>query len=152
MKKNKKKVNIGILFIISLTVLSFMKFLNEKNTEDIIKVENSSKTDTLILINNNNKIPDNYNTNLVQYKNFKIDNSMLEDLKEMEKVACDDNTCLYINNAYRSSKEQEQEFNKKVEEYLKKGKSKKQAIESAKKEVNEPKYSEHEVGLAIILV
>ena len=149
MKKNKKKVNIGILFITSLIVLSFMKFLNNKNDENITKKIKSYNTDTLILINSDNKIPDNYEPILTEYKDFKIDNSMLEDLKEMEESACNDNTCLYINSAYRNSKDQEKEFNKKVDEYLKNGNSKEQAIKLVQKEVNKPNYSEHELGLAL---
>lgn len=108
----------------------------------------STKTDLLILVNKDNKLPSDYKINLTTIGDVKVSSALVNDLREMRDAAEKDSVTLYIDNAYRTSAEQEQTFKDTVSEYNQRAQT-----ETNKQRANNaaalPGYSEHETGLAI---
>jgi zinc D-Ala-D-Ala carboxypeptidase len=99
-----------------------------------------TQTDLLILVNKDNKLPDNYKVDLATIGDVKVANVLADDLKEMRDAAENDNVQLYIASAHRSTAEQEQIFNDATS-----GTNGPRAENT----VAHPGYSEHETGLAM---
>ncbi len=140
--KRKRHISLGIILLLVLIMLFFIKFLN--NSPPSGKVEKEFK---VMLVNKENKLDKEYVPDLVKYNGFKVSKEILNDLKEMSKASSKDNTVLYINNAYRTYKEQDKLFNDKVKEYQ--DLSKEEAIIKANETVEQAGYSEHQTGRAI---
>lgn len=103
----------------------------------------------IILVNRINKIPDDYKANLVEYKGYLVDNSIVSELDKMFKDAKKDGVNLKINTAYRDKEEQQDIYDRRIKAYKNEGMTDKAAIEKTNSEVQKPGYSEHETGLAI---
>ena len=112
-------------------------------------LDNSSKADVLILVNKNHKLPDDYKANLTKIENVKVNEMLLDDLKEMRTAVKKEKYYLYIATAHRTKAEQEQIFNNIAAGFVKNGNSQNVAAEKAKQAAALPGYSEHETGLAI---
>ena len=113
------------------------------------KVNPISEINPLILVNNNNALPDNINLNLVTFQKNKVADIIYNDLVDMYNAALNDNITLKINNAYRSKDEQTQMFEDKMNAYENDGYTKEKAYEQTTLTVQVPGHSEHETGLAI---
>ena len=107
--------------------------------------------DLSMLVNYENKVPDDYDLRLRDVKgNNKIATIMYNDLNRMITIAKnDDNVDIEINNAYRANSIQKNIFDSSVKDYQSKGYSYNAAIKMTKISVAEPGYSEHETGLAV---
>jgi D-alanyl-D-alanine carboxypeptidase len=109
----------------------------------------SAKTNLLVLVNKDNKLPDDYKVNLTTIGDVKVASVLVEDLKDMRDAAEEDNVQLSIASAYRSTAEQEQILNDTISDYVKQGNPQHIAEVKAKNTAALPGYSEHETGLAI---
>ena len=118
----------------------------EKNNTVINAVESES---LLILVNKENKLPDDYAVNLTTIENHKISTVLVDNLKEMQEAAEKDNIYVQISDAYRTRAAQEQAFDSTVNNFVNNGNSYDIAVERAKGLAAPPGYSEHETGLAI---
>ena len=105
--------------------------------------------DILILVNKNNKLPDDYKVSLSAIENAQVAKVLLDDLMEMRKASEKDNIILYIRSAYRTHNDQKKAFDNAVSGYVNQGNSQNAAVEKAEQVVARPGYSEHQTGLAI---
>ena len=138
----KKILTIIIAFILIYLVYIRQPYINNK-------IDPISEINPLILVNNENALPNNINLNLVTFQNQKVADIIYNDLVDMYNAALKDNITLKINNAYRSKETQRQIFNDKVKTYLNEGYCEKEAQNKTALTVQKPGYSEHETGLAI---
>lgn len=160
MKRVKKKririVRILIIFLllaIGFKTYDFFvpKYEYENNNLNEVPVSSEIKEDFngLILINKNNKLPNDYTVDLINFQNYMVANILIDDLREMYNDAKKNNINLEITSAYRTKSEQQQIFDSKVAEFAKSGNSYNLAVSMTEKTVAQPGYSEHETGLAI---
>lgn len=153
--KKKKKGSLHKLFLF-IVIIGIIVFLQSKGYIQVDtyaalvnNVENEKDYTDIILVNKNNKIPDDYKVDLVEYDGHKVNSIMINDLKEMYKDAKNDGIKLKINTAYRDKSEQQDIYNRRIRTYEKEGMNENKAIEKTEEEVQKPGYSEHETGLAI---
>ena len=167
-----------ILFIIALFI--FVIILNQKNREiqekaiETISVSNSeeinenenvtiiektpeisSKTTDwdLILVNKENRIPDNYNYELDYIESGnRVDSRIKSAVTQMLADARKEGLQPYICSSYRTHNTQQKLFNKKVNKYKKLGYTQEDAEYEASYWVAIPGTSEHEIGLALDIV
>ena len=178
-KKNKKIVFSKILFIVIFLVIIIFSIsktnkthndsieayssdiLEENNITNEItdnnkqeKEINSNTTDwNLILVNKDNPIPEGYTVNTVKIEDrWEVDNRIKEAAEQMLKDARKEGLDPIICSAYRTSQYQKNLFNKKIQEYRKKGYSQEKAKEQASLWVTIPGTSEHEIGLSLDIV
>lgn len=128
---------------------------NKVDNEEKQKPEISSKTTdwNLVLVNKKNKIPDNYEFEIVDIdsKN-KVDSRIKSAITEMISDAKKEGLQPYICSSYRSSENQQELFDKKVNKYKKQGYTKEKAEIEASRWVAVPRTSEHEIGLSLDIV
>lgn len=177
MKKRKiRRKNIMISFIIILSIIIVIIKLATKpkeeekpeetvevfstSTDNVVIVEiekpeiDSKTTDwELILVNKENKIPENYQVDLQTIEgNHEVDIRIVSALTQMLADARKEGLKPYICSSYRTNEKQTQLYNKKVKQYQKWGYSKQQAQEEASYWVTLPRTSEHELGLSVDIV
>lgn len=174
-KKNRQRRIMFIVIIGIILIIVFNKNKNEKNDEKTMetamsintsneqrisneekrKPEISSKTTdwNLILVNKENKIPDNYKFEVtdVDSKN-KVDSRIKSALIEMISDAKKEGLKPYICSSYRKSEDQQKLFDKKVNKYKRQGYTNEKAEVEASRWVAIPRTSEHEIGLAVDIV
>ena len=136
--------------------------IQEKNeTNSIMVVEENPKPETngkltdwnLILVNKNNKIPENFNIELekVEDGHF-VDKRIVESLKLMLSDARKEGLRPIICSSYRTQEKQEKLYLDKVKEYLKLKYNQEQAENLASYWVAIPGTGEHQTGLAVDIV
>lgn len=126
---------------------------NELVTVNKKPIDSSTNDWNLILVNKDNLIPEDYEKEIVEVENrWDIDIRIKEALEDMLADARKEGLDPMICSAYRTSQYQTNLFNKKVNEYRKKGYSQKNAEEQAGFWVTIPGSSEHEIGLAVDIV
>ena len=106
----------------------------------------------LILVNKNNKIPENYEVNLSDIENNKVDSRIVEALKNMLADARKEGLNPIICSSYRTKSKQIQLYNNKIKQYVNRGYSNEKARKLASYWVAIPDTSEHQVGLAVDIV
>lgn len=112
--------------------------------------DNSKQPWELILVNEQNCLPENFGIELHETKfGEKVDERIYPYLEEMFLDAEKDGHSPEITSGYRSKEKQQQLFDDRVKEYRSAGYSKKEAKQMTLKQVAKPGYSEHETGLAV---
>lgn len=107
----------------------------------------------LTLVNDRNKIPDTWNTNLVQLPNGKqIDQRVYPYLMRMIEDAKKDGCRIVIASAYRSNEKQVSLYNTKCAFYQSQGYDNETSQKKASQWVSQPGTSEHQLGLSVDLV
>ena len=106
----------------------------------------------LILVNKNNKIPENYEVNLSDIENNKVDSRIAEALKNMLADARKEGLNPIICSGYRTKSKQNQLYNNKIKQYVNRGYNNEKARELASYWVAIPDTSEHQTGLAVDIV
>ena len=118
----------------------------------------------LMLINNNYKLPENFEWNLVYWTNgntisiktlstpgnedtVAVDKGAYQPLKELFNAASEAGVPLQMVSAYRSIERQDNLFSKSVDSYVDSGLNKEDAIEKTNKSRMFPGTSEHNVGI-----
>ena len=157
MFKQKKIINIILIIFILFTITGCSNNIKAENENfaNIFfnNISKDKKTDInlidLILVNKENKLPDDYDPDLIDFENFKIAAVLEENLTELKNAAKDEDIYIYINCAYRSNSEQEQVYINTVANFVDNGNSYDIAVEKAKQIAALPGYSEHQTGLAI---
>ena len=118
---------------------------------EIIKKRDAK--DIEILVNFENKVPDNWSVNLVNLRNGQqIDRRAYEDLQKMMDDARAKGYEPFICSSYRTQDYQTRLYNNKVNEYKNQGYSQEQAEKEAGKWVAVPGTSEHQLGFALDIV
>ncbi|MCR5747140.1 MAG: M15 family metallopeptidase [Lachnospiraceae bacterium] len=134
---------------------------NASKTQGITIVDSDGKTEvpsfdkdwSLMLINKDHRIPDDYTFELATISgSVKSDVRVAEYLVEMLKAARDDGINMFVASPYRDLERQTYVFNRKVKSYTDQGYDYNKAYELASETVAIPGTSEHQVGLAFDLV
>ena len=104
----------------------------------------------LILVNSKNRIPGDYEAELIQLSNGKqVDERIYPELQEMFDAARADGLHLFVSEGYRTREEQQLLLDEKTEAYEMEGHSKSEAEKLAKPWVAVPGFSEHQLGIAV---
>lgn len=104
----------------------------------------------LILVNKQNKIPDDYELELVSIDGrLSCDKRIIDPLHSMFEAALEDGIQLIACSTYRNMNRQTYLFDKKIKNYVKGGESFLDSYKRAATEVTVPGTSEHEIGIAI---
>ena len=158
-----------ILLAASAIIFKFYKFHHENKVQkmsiqdeeksNILSENNaiesiSDITDwNLILVNKNNKVPENYEVKLKEIENMhQVDERIYENLKNMLTDARNEGLDPIICSSYRTYDKQTNLYNNKVNEYIKKGYNIEKSKELASFWVAIPGTGEHETGLAVDIV
>lgn len=172
-RKNNFKfigVFLSIILMFILTIFLFYIFIGQENTsvksidsQDINQVVNIKQKGlrkdfslwnktcdwNLLVVNNDNCIPDYFTPSLKKYGDIEVDERIIMDLNEMIQEARKEDILLWVSSGYRTIKKQEQLFNKGIEEYKKNGLTQENAIDETIKVFSRPKTSEHNTGLSV---
>ncbi|MEG0979967.1 MAG: M15 family metallopeptidase [Oscillospiraceae bacterium] len=168
-KKNKSKVLLTICLAVVLLITtvfvggsvianmeqSFDNSPDKASYLDKIRYDKPNKSDwNLILVNKNNPIPRGYVVNKIEFaygsdKTCFVDERIADSLRQLFENAKNSGINLSINSAYRSNQQQTKIYNKKVNEYIAEGYSKRKSEKKALQSVAYPGKSEHETGLAV---
>ena len=104
----------------------------------------------LILVNNDNYIPDDYEIELMKLSNGEeVDLRFYPYLQEMFDAARNDGVYPFVREGYRTAAEQQKTFDDKIQSYKNEGYTKRMAESLAKEWVALPGTSEHQLGLAV---
>ncbi len=137
------------------TISNTNNIINNENivSENNIKTQSAINEWNLKLVNYENSLPNNFVPELSSIDNIrKFDTRAIGKLKEMITEMKKDNiTEIWVQSSYRSIEQQQKVFSKKISEYMKNGKSHKEAEELTLKVINKPGTSEHNLGLAVDL-
>lgn len=165
----KKVIQLLIPIVILIVIINVCKSRsNKENKDKIIEVSEKSEPNeseltnkepieprelewNLTLVNSVNKIPENYNLELEKIDKYReFDSRAIKYLKDMlNAIRKDGITNIWVQSSYRSIKDQEAVYNKKVKEYMNQDKTKEEAQKLTEKVINKPGYSEHNLGLAV---
>lgn len=104
----------------------------------------------LLVVNRWNKIPEDFSVSLTELKNGrKVDARIYPYLQEMFDAAREDGIYPIVREGYRTSEDQEEIFDEKVQAYMDEGYSRIRAENTAKEWVALPGTSEHQLGIAV---
>lgn len=104
----------------------------------------------LMLINSENKVPEDYETELITLSNGeRVDSEIYPDLQKMFDDMREEGYYPEVRSGYRSAESQENIFESKYASFREQGYSRKEARKLTEKWVAEPGTSEHETGLAV---
>ena len=126
----------------------------DENTLVVDELGNQKKASfrddwSLILINRQHPIPDDYEFELETIKgSIKSDRRVVSYVLDMIRAAQDDGVTLYICSPYRDYQKQEKLFENKMKFYTRQGFSESEAYDLASQTVAVPGTSEHQIGLA----
>lgn len=173
-RRRLKKRRIAILYLLILGTVIFIgskrlkpkenavqniNQINEKNPIENISTSNTTTNSKknqiddwkLTLVNQDNRLPEDYEMELANIDNLrKFDSRAIDELKDMiEAVRHDGITNIWVQSAYRDEDLQEKLFNDKIAEYERAGKSREEAERLTLQVINRPKTSEHNLGLAV---
>lgn len=155
-KRNVKKFAVIALLIIMVCVgirmssvtFDFDKVMSLTNAG--IKEADTSLGWNLILVNKDNRIPDDYEVELTELSNGeKVDSRIYPQLQEMFDAARASGLELFVREGYRTAAEQQAIMDERIQEYQDEGYSKSKAREMAEAYVALPDTSEHQLGLSV---
>lgn len=168
MEKKKKRINKNKLIVLILIVMLILVFAmiikisskvgdkhilkQEKQVTDSAKSKQNIELDwKLILVNFENKLPDNYNTTLESIDEYrKFDSRAIGYLQDMINDMRTQNVGgIWVQSSYRSVEDQTRIYNNKVESYRNSGKKLSEAQRLTEQVISKPGYSEHNLGLAV---
>lgn len=105
---------------------------------------------TLILVNKDNPIPDNYEITFTELSNGqKVDSRIYPDLQAMFDAARAAGLQLFVREGYRTQEEQQQIMDDRIQKYVKEGNTQAEAKKLAEEYVAVPGTSEHQLGLSV---
>mgnify|MGYP002523240559 CR=1 FL=1 len=114
------------------------------------KIADESRSWNLILINSENRIPKNYEAELVTLSNGKQEDSRIyTDLLTMFEDARASGLQLFVREGYRTNDEQQKLLDDKIASFRNEGYSQSKAEKLAREWVAVPGTSEHEIGIAV---
>ncbi len=151
-RKNKEKNRFRTLVLIFLAVftLTVVGDMIYKNDSLFVKEATMENGKILILVNSENKVPEDYETKLITLTNGeRIDSEIYHDLQKMFDDMRAEGYYPEVRSGYRSGEKQEDIFDSKYASFREAGHSKKKAKELTEKWVATPGTSEHETGLAV---
>lgn len=167
--KNKGRVIMALVgFLLAALIIWFIaSALTSKpdKTTDEIPSEILSATETteqkaktvddplLIIVNKDNRVPDDWNTDMVELSGGNmVDGIVYSDLQRMLDKARKKGYDPIVCSSYRSKGRQKEIYKETVQKYIDQGMNKKAAKKAAREWVSLPGTSEHQLGLAVDIV
>jgi len=123
----------------------------KKISVSVWDTEDDTRNDwRLILVNDSNAVPKNYQLELTQLSNgICVDSRIYPDLQQMFDDARNEGIYPIVGEGYRTHEEQQNMMQNKIDSFISEGYSEKEAEKLAQDWVAEPGKSEHELGLAL---
>lgn len=157
---------VGVITVVIFSFIIIIGFARKNNAEQEMKLNYDKQdgmiqnTDTqggdipwnLILVNNENHIPDDYKPKLTEVQGGEqVDERIYAPLMEMLEAAREGNggQLPLVVSGYRTPEKQQSLYDEKIMEYKKEGYPDSEAKELAEQWVAVPGYSEHQLGLAV---
>lgn len=103
----------------------------------------------LVLVNFNNKMPDDFKQTIVHQFNMDMESRIVTPYQKMHDAALKDNIHIWLSSGYRNYDKQQKLYMDEIQAFRKTGLSYEDAVSKAGKSVARPGYSEHNTGLAI---
>lgn len=110
---------------------------------------NNSCDSNLIVVNKDNLIPANFNSNIIDYKSIRVNATVKDSLDNMINAAAKEGLKIYPSSGYRTVARQTTLFNNQVSKCKKQGYKSEKAESMAATVVAKPGTSEHHTGFAI---
>lgn len=151
-RKNKCRNRFRILVFVFLAVLilTVAGDIVHKNGDLFLKEATMENGKILILVNSENKVPEDYETKPLTLSNGeKVDSDIYPQLQKMFDDMRAQGYYPEVRSGYRSEEKQEEIFESKYAAFREQGYSKKEARELTEKWVAKSGTSEHETGLAV---
>jgi D-alanyl-D-alanine carboxypeptidase len=152
MKKAKKRLKFICItvIVIALLLVASSLGLHSPNEPTIGNVATTENGWNLILINKDNRIPEDYEVKLTKLANGKkVDERIYPELQKMFNDARASGLSLFVAQGYRTEEEQQLLLDQKQEAYENEGNSPKEARKLAEQWVAVPGTSEHQIGIAV---
>ncbi len=148
-KKKRDRFRLLVLVFLAVFTLTVAGDMLHKNEPDV-KEATMENGRLLILINEENRVPDDYETELITLSNGeRVDRGIYPDLQKMFDDMRAEGYYPEVVSGYRDEKEQERIYENKYASFREQGCSRKEARELTEKWVAVPGTSEHETGLAV---
>lgn len=113
-------------------------------------VENAQEEWNLIVVNEENPLPEDYHVELTELSNGqKVDSRIYPALQEMFDAARAEGVYPFVREGYRTAQEQQDILDERIQAYINEGYSQEEAEAAAKEWVALPGTSEHELGIAV---
>ncbi|GFI61785.1 D-alanyl-D-alanine carboxypeptidase [Clostridiales bacterium] len=170
-KRRRKRQNLLILqaaflavFLVAFTYSKLSDISEPGNRKSIKTVEyetestsvnnNNTNSRYLLLVNKDNKLPDDYDVDLKTLNNGRsqVDETIYSSLRDMLTDGSDQGLNFCVASAYRSRERQQEILDNDIDMYMSHGMDYEDAREEALKQVMPPGFSEHETGLALDIV
>lgn len=120
---------------------------------DSLPEESSSEDSSLILVNNWNELPDDYEVDLIEVEQDKLINSQIEEAYlSWNQAAREAGYNLFFASGYRSVERQERNYNYSINRFIDEGYSREEAVDKTQDYIAIPNHSEHHTGLAVDIV
>lgn len=104
----------------------------------------------LLLVNSKHKIPDSWEHQLTEYEGIEVDKRILPALQKLMEDAQKAGISLQLVSGYVSPEEQNEEYEKRIEEYRKDGYTQVRAEDKAQNSLGMGGYSESQTGLSVV--
>ena len=129
---NRRRKNILRVFIFLMTIIKIDVQVGELTLPKILQSEKSfvdtSDEWNLILVDRKHYIPNNYQVELTELSNGKkVDSRIYPELQQMCNDARAEGMALFVREGYRTTEEQQNIMDEKINEYEKQGYSAKEA-------------------------
>ena len=149
-RKEKSKIKYLLPIFVLLIIAVVVIFQPDRISEEKPREASLEHGWSLILINKDNYIPEDYEVNLLKLSNGKkVDERIYPDLQKMFDDARAAGLELFVAQGYRTADEQQKFLDNKQEAYENEGKSPAEAKELAEQWVAVPGTSEHQLGIAV---
>lgn len=151
----KRIAGIALLIVLGCTVVQRTPLISGEipwitSQDQGIEEADTSLGWNLILVNKDHKIPSGYELELTELSNGKkVDKRIYPQLQKMFDDARAAGLELFVREGYRTTQEQQEIMDEKIEEYRAEGYSQSEAKKLAEKYVAIPGTSEHQLGLSV---
>lgn len=128
--------------------------LSEEESEMIANLPADASTDdwNLILVNNENPIPEGYEVNLADIGGEQVDERIVSNWYRWQEAAANNGFNVFVASGYRDVELQETNYNNTYQSYISEGYSEEEATRLTEEYLTRPGHSEHHTGLAIDLL
>lgn len=153
----KQAVVVVLLFVLGFVFVQTASYVVTQGEIPVLSSFNlfRKEADTslgwnLILVNDDYSVPNNYEVELTELSNGeKIDSRIYPQLQQMFDDARAAGLELFVREGYRTSQDQKDIMDERIQQYRDEGYSRSEAKKLAEEYVAEPGTSEHELGIAV---
>ena len=150
MVKKKRKISAGVLILVLAVLIFGVKYRGYSKPSEMLLVNNDELEWNLMLVNSANRIPKDYEVNLITLSNGEqVDERIYPELQAMFDDARAEGLGLFVAAGYRTQETQQMLLDEKTEEFVQEGYSRAKAESLAKEWVAVPGTSEHQLGIAV---